>query len=163
MVDGRREPVTLAELINRDVPERERSGAVPSTMGRPATSPGLVGAPVGGLLRLRHAVRLPDKAVLARWVEAPAASTSPARPSSSAAKAIKAGRASGAAAPRSLEQVAVDATATERTIDHPTDGRPHERARAQRVDLAREADVGPRPSGARLTPRRLAAQASRPV
>jgi IS5 family transposase len=59
--------VALAGLIDWEVVEREGSGFVRSTTGRPATSPRLV----AGLLDLRHAFRLSDEAVVARWVENP--------------------------------------------------------------------------------------------
>ena len=73
---------------------------------------------------------------------------------------IEAGRASGAVADRSLEQVAVDTTVMEKAIAHPTDSRLVERARAQLVDLARAAGIELRQSYARLAPR-LAAQVGR--
>ncbi len=75
-------------------------------------------------------------------------------------KTIEAGRKSGAVEDKSLEQVAVDTTVMEKTIAHPTDSRLLERARAQLVDLAREAGVELRQSYARLAPR-LAAQVGR--
>jgi IS5 family transposase len=56
-------------------------------------------------------------------------------------KTIEAGRRSGAVEDRSLEQVAVDTTVMEKAIAHPTDSRLVERARAQLVDLAREAGI----------------------
>ena len=61
---------------------------------------------------------------------------------------------------KSLEQVAVDTTVMEKAIAHPTDARLYERARAQLVDLAREAGIELRQSYARLAPR-LAAQVGR--
>ncbi len=75
-------------------------------------------------------------------------------------KTIEAGRKSGAVEDRSLEQVAVDTTVMEKNIAHPTDSRLLERARAQLVDLAREAGIALRQSYARLAPR-LAAQVGR--
>ena len=68
-------------------------------------------------------------------------------------KTIEAGRKSGAVAERSLDEVAVDTTVMEKTIAHPTDSRLYERARAQMVDLAREAGVELRESYARSAPR----------
>ena len=75
-------------------------------------------------------------------------------------KTIEAGRASGAVAERSLDEVAVDTTVMEKNIAHPTDSRLYERARAQLVDLARDAGIELRQSYARLAPR-LAAQVGR--
>jgi len=56
-----------------------------------------------------------------------------------------------------MNEVAVDTTVMEKNIAHPTDSRLVERARAQLVDLAREAGIELRQSYARLAPR-LAAQ-----
>ena len=75
-------------------------------------------------------------------------------------KTIEAGRRSGAVEDKSLDEVAVDTTVMEKAIAHPTDSRLVERARAQLVDLAREAGVELRQSYARLAPR-LAAQVGR--
>ena len=148
----RHELVTLAGLIDWEFFEREWSGFFPSSTGRPATSPRLV----AGLLYLQHAFRLSDEAVVARWVENPYYQhftgevffqhRPPIDPSSLTrwrkrigeegvewllTKTIEAGRASGAVAERSLEQVAVDTTVMEKAIAHPTDSR-----LVERVDLA---------------------------
>ena len=177
----RHELVRLTALIDWEFFEREWSGFFPSTTGRPATSPRLV----AGLLYLQHAFRLSDEAVVARWVENPYHQhftgetffqhRAPIDPSSLTrwrkrigeegvewllTKTIEAGRASGAVAERSLDEVAVDTTVMEKNIAHPTDSRLYERARAQLVDLAREAGVELRQSYARLAPR-LAAQVGR--
>lgn len=177
----RHELVKLASLIDWEFFETEWSGFFPSSTGRPATSPRLV----AGLLYLQHAFRLSDEAVVARWVENPYYQHftgevffqhhAPIDPTSLTRwrkrigeegvewllmKTIEAGRASGAVAERSLEQVAVDTTVMEKAIAHPTDSRLLERARAQLVDLAREAGVELRQSYARLAPR-LAAQIGR--
>jgi transposase, IS5 family len=181
LIDLRHELVTLAALIDWDFFEREWAGFFPSTTGRPATSPRLV----AGLLYLQHAFRLSDEAVVARWVENPYYQhftgevffqhRPPIDPTSLTrwrkrigeegvewllTKTIEAGRASGAVAERSLEQVAVDTTVMEKNIAHPTDSRLYERARAQLVDLARAAGIELRQSYARLAPR-LAAQVGR--
>jgi len=173
--------VKLASLIDWEFFEREWAGFFPSATGRPATSPRLV----AGLLYLQHAFRLSDEAVVARWVENPYYQhftgevffqhRPPIDPTSLTrwrkrigeegvewllTKTIEAGRASGAVGERSLEQVAVDTTVMEKAIAHPTDSRLLERARAQLVDLAREAGVELRQSYARLAPR-LAAQVGR--
>ena len=65
MINPRHELVTLTDLIDWEVFEREWSGFFPSGTGRPATPPRLV----AGLLYLQHAYRLSDEAVVARWVE----------------------------------------------------------------------------------------------
>ncbi len=181
LVDTRHELVTLAGLIDWEFFEQEWSGFFPSTTGRPATSPRLV----AGLLYLQHAFRLSDEAVVARWVENPYYQhftgevffqhRLPIDPSSLTrwrqrigeegvewllTKTIETGRKSGAVAERSLEEVAVDTTVMEKAIAHPTDSRLVERARAQLVDLAREAGLALRQSYARLAPR-LAAQVGR--
>jgi IS5 family transposase len=181
LIDMRHELVKLAALIDWEFFEREWSGFFPSTTGRPATSPRLV----AGLLYLQHAFRLSDEAVVARWVENPYYQhftgetffqhRPPIDPSLLTrwrqrvgeegvewllTKTIEAGRVSGAVSERSLEQVAVDTTVMEKAIAHPTDSRLLERARAQLVDLAREAGVDLRQSYARLAPR-LAAQVGR--
>ena len=181
LIDLRHELVKLAALLDWEFFEREWSGFFPSTTGRPATSPRLV----AGLLYLQHAFRLSDEAVVARWVENPYYQhftgevffqhRPPIDPTSLTrwrkrigeegvewllTKTIEAGRASGAVAERSLEQVAVDTTVMEKAIAHPTDSRLLERARAQLVDLAREARIELRQSYARLAPR-LAAQIGR--
>ena len=67
MIDPRHELVKLTALIDWEVFEREWSGFFLSGTGRPATPPRLV----AGLLYLRHAYRLSDEAVVARWVENP--------------------------------------------------------------------------------------------
>ena len=181
LIDMRHELVRLAALIDWDFFEREWSGFFPSSTGRPATSPRLV----AGLLYLQHAFRLSDEAVIARWVENPyhqhfTGETffqhgAPIEASSLTrwrkrigeegvewllTKTIEAGRASGAVAERSLDEVAVDTTVMEKNIAHPTDSRLYERARAQLVDLARDAGIELRQSYARLAPR-LAAQVGR--
>ncbi|WP_210527311.1 IS5 family transposase [Rubellimicrobium arenae] len=181
LIDMRHELVKLAALIDWEFFEREWAGFFPSTTGRPATSPRLV----AGLLYLQHAFRLSDEAVVARWVENPYYQHftgevffqhhPPIDPTSLTrwrkrigeegvewllTKTIEAGRASGAVAERSLEQVAVDTTVMEKAIAHPTDSRLLERARAQLVDLAREARIELRQSYARLAPR-LAVQIGR--
>ncbi|NAZ38377.1 IS5 family transposase [Rubellimicrobium sp. CFH 75288] len=181
LIDMRHELVKLASLIDWEFFETEWSGFFPSSTGRPATSSRLV----AGLLYLQHAFRLSDEAVVARWVENPYYQHftgevffqhhAPIDPTSLTrwrkrigeegvewllTKTIEAGRASGAVAERSLEQVAVDTTVMEKAIAHPTDSRLLERARAQLVDLAREAGVELRQSYARLAPR-LAAQIGR--
>ena len=181
LIDMRHELVKLASLIDWEFFEREWAGFFPSTTGRPATSPRLV----AGLLYLQHAFRLSDEAVVARWVENPYYQhftgevffqhRPPIDPTSLTrwrkrigeegvewllTKTIEAGHASGAVAERSLEQVAVDTTVMEKAIAHPTDSRLAERARAQLVDLAREAGLELRQSYARLAPR-LAAQVGR--
>ena len=140
---------------------------------------------MAGLLYLQHAFRLSDEAVVARWVENPYYQhftgetffqhRPPVDPTSLTrwrkrigeegvewllTKTIEAGRASGAVGEQSLEQVAVDTTVMEKAIAHPTDSRLLERARAQLVDLAREAGIALRQSYARLAPR-LAAQVGR--
>ena len=181
LVDMRHELVTLAGLIDWEFFEHEWSGFFPSSTGRPATSPRLV----AGLLYLQHTFRLSDEAVVARWVENPYHQhftgetffqhRPPIDPSSLTrwrkrigeegvewllSKTIEAGRASGAVAERSLDEVAVDTTVMEKNIAYPTDSRLVERARAQLVDLAREAGIELRQSYARLAPR-LAAQVGR--
>jgi IS5 family transposase len=181
LIDMRHELVKLASLIDWEFFEREWADLFPSTTGRPATSPRLV----AGLLYLQHAFRLSDEAVVARWVENPYYQhitgetffqhRPPIDPSSLTrwrkrigeegvewllTKSIEAGRASGAVAERSLEQVAVDTTVMEKNIAHPTDSRLLERARGQLVDLARAARIELRQSYARLAPR-LAAQVGR--
>ena len=181
LIDLRHELVTLAALIDWEFFEREWAGFFPSSTGRPATSPRLV----AGLLYLQHAFRLSDEAVVARWVENPYDQhftgevffqhRPPIDPTSLTrwrqrigeegvewllTKTIEVGRKSGAVAERSLEQVAVDTTVMEKAIAHPTDARLLERARAQLVDLAREAGIELRQSYARLAPR-LAAQVGR--
>ena len=75
-------------------------------------------------------------------------------------RTIEAGRKSGAVKDASLSEVAVDTTVMQKAIAHPTDSRLYERARAQLVDLARDAGVELRQSNARLAPR-LAAQVGR--
>jgi IS5 family transposase len=177
----RHELVKLAGLIDWEFFDREWAGFFPSTTGRPATSPRLV----AGLLYLQHAFRLSDEAVVARWVENPYYQhftgetffqhRPPIDPTSLTrwrkrigeegvewllTKTIEAARASGAVGEQSLEQVAVDTTVMEKAIAHPTDSRLVERARAQLVDLAREAGIELRQSYARLAPR-LAAQVGR--
>ena len=134
---------------------------------------------------LQHAFKLSDEAVVARWIENPYYQhftgetffqhRPPIDPSSLTrwrkrigeegvewllTKTIEAARASGAVGEQSLEQVAVDTTVMEKAIAHPTDSRLVERARAQLVDLAREAGIELRQSYARLAPR-LAAQVGR--
>lgn len=181
LIDLRHELVTLAALIDWEFFDREWAEFFPSSTGRPATSPRLV----AGLLYLQHAFRLSDEAVVARWVENPYHQhftgetffqhRAPIDPTSLTrwrkrigeegvewllTKTIEAGRASGAVAASSLEQVAVDTTVMEKAIAHPTDSRLYERARAQLVDLAREAGLALRQSYARLAPR-LAAQVGR--
>jgi IS5 family transposase len=140
---------------------------------------------VAGLLYLQHAFRLSDEAVVARWVENPyyqhfTGETffqhhPPIDPSSLTrwrkrigeegaewllTKIIEAGRKSGAVEEKDLDDVAVDTTVMEKAIAHPTDSRLVERARAQLVELAREAGIELRQSYARLAPR-LAAQVGR--
>jgi IS5 family transposase len=181
LIDMRHELVKLAGLIDWEFFDREWSGFFPSTTGRPATSPRLV----AGLLYLQHAFRLSDEAVVARWVENPyyqhfTGETffqhhPPIDPTSLIrwrkrigeegvewllTKTIEAGRTSGAVEASSLDEVAVDTTVMEKAIAHPTDSRLYERARAQLVDLAREAGLELRQSYARLAPR-LAAQVGR--
>jgi len=181
LIDLCHELVRLASLIDWEFFEREWAGFFPSTTGRPATSPRLV----AGLLYLQHAFRLSDEAMVARWGKNPYYQhftgetffqhRPPIDPTSLTrwrkrigeegvewllTKTIDAGRASGAVAERSLEQVAVDTTVMEKAIAHPTDARLYERARAQLVDLARAAGVELRQSYARLAPR-LAAQVGR--
>ncbi|CAA9403962.1 MAG: Mobile element protein [uncultured Rubellimicrobium sp.] len=181
LIDMRHELVKLAGLIDWEFFDREWAGFFPSTTGRPATSPRLV----AGLLYLQHAFRLSDEAVVARWVENPYYQhftgetffqhRPPIDPTSLIrwrkrigeegvewllTKTIEAGRKSGAVEDRSLEQVAVDTTVMDKAIAHPTDSRLLERARAQLVDLAREAGIELRQSYARLAPR-LAAQVGR--
>jgi transposase, IS5 family len=173
--------VTLAALIDWEFFEREWAGFFPSATGRPATSPRLV----AGLLYLQHAFRLSDEAVVARWVENPYYQhftgetffqhRPPIDPTSLTrwrqrigeegvewllTKTIEAGRKAGAIEERSLDEVAVDTTVMEKAIAHPTDSGLYERARAQLVDLAREAGIELRQSYARLAPR-LAAQVGR--
>lgn len=79
MIDERHESVKLAALIDCVVFEREWGEFFPSHKGRPATEPRLV----AGLLYLKHAYRLSDEAVVARWVKNPTINTSPGRRSSS--------------------------------------------------------------------------------
>ena len=67
MIYGRRELVKLAGLIDWQVFEREWAGFFPYHKSRPATEPRLV----AGLHYLKHAYRLSDEAVVARWVENP--------------------------------------------------------------------------------------------
>jgi IS5 family transposase len=67
LIDPQHELVKLAGLIVWEVFEREWAGFFPSGKGRPATEPRLV----AGLLHLRHAYRLSDEAVVARWVKNP--------------------------------------------------------------------------------------------
>ena len=181
LIDLRHGLVKLAGLIDWEFFETEWAGFFPSTTGRPATSPRLV----AGLLYLQHAFRLSDEAVVTRWVENPYYQhftgevffqhRPPIDPTSLTrwrkrigeegvewllTKTIEAGRRSGAVENKSLEQVAVDTTVMEKAIAHPTDSRLVERARAQLVDLAREAGIELRQSYARLAPR-LAAQVGR--
>jgi IS5 family transposase len=181
MIDLRHELVALAGLIDWEFFEREWAGFFPSATGRPATSPRLA----AGLLYLQHAFRLSDEAVVARWVENPYFQhftgetffqhRPPIDPTSLIrwrkrigeegvewllTKTIEAGRKPGAVEDASLDEVAVDTTVMEKNIAHPTDSRLYERARAQLVDLAREAGIELRQSYARLAPR-LAAQVGR--
>jgi hypothetical protein len=67
MIDMRHELVKLAALIDWEVFEREWAGLFPSPVGRPATPTRLV----AGLFYLRHAFRLSDDTVVARWAENP--------------------------------------------------------------------------------------------
>ena len=67
MIDPRHELVKLTALITWEVVDREWSGFFASATGRPATRPRLV----AGLLYLRHACRLSDAAVVARWIGTP--------------------------------------------------------------------------------------------
>ena len=67
MIDARHELVKLAALVDREVFRREWATSLPSHLGRPATSPRVV----AGLMYLRHAFKLSDEAVVARWVESP--------------------------------------------------------------------------------------------
>jgi len=181
LIDMRHELVKLAALIDWEFFETEWAGFFPSATGRPATAPRLV----AGLLYLQHAFDLSDEAIVARWRENPYYQhftgetffqhRLPIDPSSLTrwrkrigeegvewllTKTIEAGRKSGAVEERSLDQVAVDTTVMEKNIAYPTDARLYERARAQLVDLAREAGVELRQSYARLGPR-LAAQIGR--
>jgi IS5 family transposase len=181
LIDMRHELVTLATLIDWEFFDQQWAGFFPSATGRPATSPRLV----AGLLYLQHAFRLSDEAMVARWVENPYYQhftgevffqhRPPIDPTSLTrwrkrigeegvewllTKTIEAGRKAGAVEDRSFEQVAVDTTVMEKAIAHPTDSRLFERARAQLVDLAREAGLELRQSYARLAPR-LAAQVGR--
>lgn len=181
LIDLRHELVTLGALIDWEFFEREWAGFFPSLTGRPAASPRLV----AGLLYLQHAFRLSDEAVVARWVENPYYQhftgevffqhRPPIDPTLLTrwrkrigeegvewllTKTIKAGRKAGVVEDKSLEQVAVDTTVMEKAIAHPTDSRLYERARAQLVDLARDAGIELRQSYARLAPR-LAAQVGR--
>ncbi len=64
-----------------------------------------------------------------------------------------AGRKSGATSESSVKRVAVDTTVMDKTIAYPTDARLYERARAQLVVLAQEAEVELRDTYARLAPR----------
>ena len=67
MIDARHGLVKLAALVDREVFGREWATSLPSHLGRPATSPRVV----AGLMYLRHAFKLSDEAVVARWVERP--------------------------------------------------------------------------------------------
>ena len=181
MINPRHELVTLTDLIDWEVFEREWSGFFASGTGRPATPPRLV----AGLLYLQHAYRLSDEAVVARWVENPYYQhltgetffqhRPPIDPSSLTrwrnrigeegvewllTQTIEAGRKSGAIDDASLRRVAVDTTVMEKNIAYPTDARLYERARTQLVALAQEAGVDLRQSYARLAPR-LAMQVGR--
>ncbi|MEA5163470.1 IS5 family transposase [Cereibacter johrii] len=167
MIDMRHELVTLSGLIDWEFFEREWAGFFPSTTGRPATSPRLV----AGLLYLQHAFRLSDEAVVARWVENPyfqhftGETFFQHRPPIAATSLIRWRKRIGEEGVEwllttSLDEVAVDTTVMEKNIAHPTDSRLYERARAQLVDLARDAGIELRQSYARLAPR-LAAQVGR--
>ena len=181
MINPRHELVTLTDLIDWEVFEREWSGFFASGTGRPATPPRLV----AGLDYLQHAYRLSDEAVVARWVENPYYQhltgetffqhRPPIDPSSLTrwrnrigeegvewllTQTIEAGRKSGAIDDASLRRVAVDTTVMEKNIAYPTDARLYERARTQLVALAQEAGVDLRQSYARLAPR-LAMQVGR--
>lgn len=57
----------LVELTGGEFFARERARFFPAHRGRPATSPWRV----AGLLYLRHACRLSDQTVVARWIEPP--------------------------------------------------------------------------------------------
>ncbi len=167
MIDTRHGLVKLAALVDREVFGREWATSFPSHLGRPATSPRVV----AGLMYLRHAFKLSDEAVVARWVESPYHQhftgetffqhRPPIDPSSLTrwrkriggegvewllTKTIEAGRASGAVTDKSLKRIAVDATVMEKAIAHPTDARLYERARALLVGLAKEAEVDLRQS-----------------
>ena len=160
MIDTRHGLVKLAALVDREVFGREWATSLPSHLGRPATSPRVV----AGLMYLRHAFKLSDEAVVARWVESPYHQhftgetffqhRPPIDPSSLTrwrkriggegvewllTKTIEAGRASGAVTDKSLKRIAVDAAVMEKAIAHPTDARLYERARALLVGLAKEA------------------------
>ena len=151
MIDTRHGLVKLAALVDREVFRREWATSLPSHLGRPATSPRVV----AGLMYLRHAFKLSDEAVVARWVESPYHQhftgetffqhRPPIDPSSLTrwrkrigeegvewllTKTIEAGRASGAVTDKSLKRIAVDATGMEKAIAHPTDARLYERARS---------------------------------
>jgi len=181
MIDARHELVKLAALIDWEVFEREWAGFFPSGKGRPATEPRLV----AGLLYLRHACRLSDEAVIARWVENPYDQhltgevffqhKLPIDPSSLTrwrgrigeegvegllTQTIRAGLKSGAIDEGSTKRVAVDTTVMEKAIAHPTEPRLYEQARDHLVALAQEAGVELRQSCARLAPR-LARQVGR--
>ncbi len=181
MIDARHELVKLAALIDWQVFEREWTGLFPSHKGRPATEPRLV----AGLQYLKHAYRLSDEAVVARWVENPYYQhftgetffqhRMPLDPSSLTrwrkrigeegvewmlTQTIQAGQKSGAIDENSARRVAVDTTVMGKNIAHPTDSRLYERTREQLVVLAQEAGVDLRQSYARLAPR-LALQVGR--
>jgi IS5 family transposase len=67
MIDACRELVKLASPIDWEFFEQEWAGFLPSTTGRPASSPRLV----AGLMYLQRAFKLPEQAVIARWIENP--------------------------------------------------------------------------------------------
>jgi transposase, IS5 family len=64
MIDARHELATLAALIGWEFFEREWATLFHSHQGRPATSPRVVAGPMD----LRHAFKLSDEAVVARWL-----------------------------------------------------------------------------------------------
>ena len=153
--------VKLAAPMDWEFFEQEWAGFFPSATGRPATSP--------QLLYLQNAFRLSDEAVVARWVENPryqhftgeifVQHRPPIDPTSLTrwrkrigeegvewllTKSIEAGRASGAVADRSLDQVAVDTTVMEKAIAHPT---------GSCRDVLAEGIEVPTSSGSRCSPR----------
>lgn len=181
--------VELAALIDWEFFEREWAGFFPSTTGRPSTSPRLVAGllylqhafrlsdesmvarwvenpyyqhftgetffQLTGETFFQHQPPI-DPTSLTRWCKR----IGEEGVEWLLSKTIEAGRKSGTVEDASLDEVAVDTTVMEKNIAHPTDSRLCERARAQLVDLARQAGIDLRQSYARLAPR-LAAQVGR--
>ena len=168
--DSRQDLSKLAAPIDREVFESRRSLFFPSGTGCPVAPPRLF----AGLLYLRHAFRLLDEVVVARWVGNPycqhltGETFFPHHPPNAPSSLMRWRKRidkegvewmltqtipAGTFAPGSLKRVAVDSTVTEKAIAHPTNARLYERARAQLVAPAVEVGVLLHRSYARLAPR----------